>query len=106
MEYEFWNRKWQRGQLGFHLNEVNPILKKYGQLLLDHSQKTVLAPLSGKSLDLLWLGEKYQKVIGLEFVQQARPSHGLPQCPRIQSSQTLSLLLQTSLQVRCTHVRM
>lgn len=61
----FWLEKWQSGQIGFHLDEVNPLLVEYWPEL-NHGSK-VLVPLCGKTKDLIWLAEQGYKVVGVEL---------------------------------------
>ena len=55
MHSDFWHDKWERMEIGFHLNEVNKILLKYWPTLNVVPGSTVLVPLCGKTLDLVWL---------------------------------------------------
>ena len=63
--HQFWLEKWQSGQIGFHLNEVNPLLTGYWPEL--EARAKVLVPLCGKSKDLIWLAKKGHKVVGVEL---------------------------------------
>ena len=29
MQHEFWHQKWQKNEIGFHLNQPHPLLVKY-----------------------------------------------------------------------------
>lgn len=64
MKPEFWIGRWERGETGWHQSEVEPGL-------ITHFPKgkplTVLVPLCGKSLDLLWLAQQGHTVIGAEL---------------------------------------
>lgn len=70
MEHSFWASRWQAGQIGFHLDRVNPNLPKYWDELMG-GVDSVLVPLCGKSLDLVWLAERGHVVRGVEFVREA-----------------------------------
>jgi thiopurine S-methyltransferase len=70
MEYN-WLDHWKRGDIAFHLSIVNPMLEKYWHQLNIASDCTVLVPLSGKSLDLLWLANRGHQVIGVELSEIA-----------------------------------
>ena len=61
----FWLEKWQSGQIGFHLDKVNPLLVEYWPKLNEGSK--VLVPLCGKAKDLIWLAEQGVKVVGIEL---------------------------------------
>ena len=66
---KFWIEKWQTGQIGFHLEEVNPLLIEFWPKLAQG--KTVLVPLCGKSKDLIWLAQQNLKVVGVELSEVA-----------------------------------
>ena len=71
MEPKFWQERWARNQIGFHLPEVNPYLQRHWpQLALAEGAK-VLVPLCGKSLDLMWLASLGFRVLGVELSEQA-----------------------------------
>lgn len=67
MEPQFWHERWQRGELGWHREEVNPLLELYWPRLGIATRTTVLVPLCGKSRDLLWLADAGHEVIGVEL---------------------------------------
>jgi thiopurine S-methyltransferase len=63
---DFWKIAWDEGRTRFHQADVNPALSKY----FDPNETTsCLVPLCGKSLDLLHLAEKFDKVVGVEMVE-------------------------------------
>ncbi|MFP8965264.1 thiopurine S-methyltransferase [Pokkaliibacter sp. CJK22405] len=67
MEHAFWHDKWDKNQIGFHNEAVNPLLvQHFDQLGLAEGQ-TVLVPLCGKSVDLLWLLTRGLNVVGVEL---------------------------------------
>lgn len=68
---QFWAEMWLNGCTPFHKEEVNPDLISYWPELNLAAGATVLVPLCGKSLDLLWLSRQEYKVIGIEFCEQA-----------------------------------
>lgn len=71
MQPEFWHKKWESNQIGFHQPEVNPYLQRYWPDLAIPAQAGVLVPLCGKSLDLLWLAGRGHRVLGVELSQRA-----------------------------------
>lgn len=71
MHTEFWHHKWQDKQLGFHQSIVNPYLQKHWNKLGLAAHETVLVPLCGKSLDMLWLLSQGYRVIGIELIPMA-----------------------------------
>lgn len=71
METKFWIERWKQRQIGFHQAEVNPLLKANWDKLALPVGSTVLVPLCGKSLDLLWLAAQGYRVIGVELSEIA-----------------------------------
>lgn len=69
MQPAFWLDKWERGETGFHQNEVNPYLTRYWGRL--NATGKVLVPLCGKSLDLWWLRSQGHEVLGVELSELA-----------------------------------
>jgi thiopurine S-methyltransferase len=67
MDPAFWFENWEKGQTGFHLKDVNPVLLRHWKDLgLDHAP-CVLVPLCGKSVDLPYLRSLGHSVIGIEL---------------------------------------
>lgn len=64
---EFWHGKWAANQIGFHLEDVNPLLTEYWQYTKPIHEDKVLVPLCGKSEDLVWLATKHADVQGVEL---------------------------------------
>ncbi len=64
---EFWHGKWAANQIGFHLEDVNPLLIKYWQETNPSPEDNVFVPLCGKSEDLVWLATKHSDVQGVEL---------------------------------------
>lgn len=64
---EFWHNKWASNQIGFHLEDVNPLLIQFWSELKAEISDKVLLPLCGKTEDLVWLATKHNKVIGIEL---------------------------------------
>ncbi|WP_025857863.1 thiopurine S-methyltransferase [Pseudomonas sp. CHM02] len=71
MEPKFWQERWARNQIGFHLPEVNPYLQRHWPQLALAEDAQVLVPLCGKSLDLIWLASRGLRVLGVELSEQA-----------------------------------
>ena len=71
MEPKFWQERWARNQIGFHLSEVNPYLQRHWRQLAVAEGSKVLVPLCGKSLDLVWLASHGLRVMGVELSEQA-----------------------------------
>jgi thiopurine S-methyltransferase len=67
MEPAFWHARWQENRIGFHLPEANPLLIRYWPVMQVAPGSNVLAPLCGKSLDMLWLLDQGYRVTGVEI---------------------------------------
>lgn len=68
---QFWAELWQNDRISFHKQQVNSDLIRYWPELNLAPGATVLVPLCGKSLDMLWLAEQGHNVIGIELCEQA-----------------------------------
>lgn len=81
MDADFWLQRWQEGQIGFHRDDVMPLLDKHWPALRLSPGSRVLVPLCGKSLDMHWLAAQGHRVIGVELsplaVQQFFDEAGL-----------------------------
>ena len=71
MQPEFWHDRWDRNQIGFHLQAVNPYLQRLWSGLELEQGGRVLVPLCGKSLDLSWLASSGFEELGVELTQTA-----------------------------------
>ncbi|MDU9390899.1 thiopurine S-methyltransferase [Pseudomonas sp. zfem002] len=71
MQADFWLKRWECNQIGFHQNQVNPYLARYWPTLRIEPGSRVLVPLCGKSLDLAWLAGQGLRVLGVELSQRA-----------------------------------
>ena len=71
MEHSFWVNKWEKNELGFHLEQPNAFLtSNFSKLALPEGSRIFL-PLCGKTLDISWLLSKGYKVTGSELVPAA-----------------------------------
>lgn len=68
---EFWHNKWAANQIGFHLEDVNPLLTGFWSELAPQRSDKVLVPLCGKSEDLVWLANRHDHIQGVELSQIA-----------------------------------
>jgi len=67
MKKDFWLERWEREEIGFHQNEINPYLRQYWpESHLAHGGE-VFVPLCGKSRDMLWLRKLGHPVLGVEL---------------------------------------
>jgi thiopurine S-methyltransferase len=80
MKKEFWLERWERSEIGFHQNEINPYLARYWKEL-SVSGGEVFVPLCGKSRDMVWLRQRDCTVLGVELssiaVRDFFPENGL-----------------------------
>ena len=67
MEADFWLQRWQQGRTGFHQDGVEPLLARHWPALGVAPGSRVLAPLCGKSHDLIWLAGQGMQVTGVEI---------------------------------------
>ncbi len=71
MELSYWQSRWRKGNIGFHMDEGYPGLKKHWEKLSIGSSCKVLVPLCGKSMDLIWLAQRTELVTGVEVADEA-----------------------------------
>lgn len=64
---EFWHSKWASNQIGFHLDDVNPLLIEHWHRAEPKREEKIFVPLCGKSEDLVWLATKHNQVHGVEL---------------------------------------
>ncbi|MDX1835974.1 thiopurine S-methyltransferase [Legionella taurinensis] len=79
---QFWHALWESGNLPFHRPLVNDDLIQFWPSLQTADNPSILVPLCGKSLDLLWLVDQGATVTGIELselaVQQLAAENHLP----------------------------
>lgn len=71
MEPSFWEARWRKNHIGFHLTDVNPLLIAYLHRLNLQQGDTIFVPMCGKSLDMIYLYEQGFRVIGVELSEIA-----------------------------------
>lgn len=71
MDAEFWLQRWREGRTHFHQERVLPLLQKHWPTLALPQGSTVLVPLCGKSLDMMWLAAQGYKILGVELSELA-----------------------------------
>lgn len=106
MDEKFWNTCWETQEIGFHLPEINPVLLEFwSQLSIDSSAK-VLVPLCGKSLDLKWLQQQGNHVVGVELSQLAVDAFFSEQSiqPDIQAKDKFQLYTNKQLELWCGNI--
>ena len=67
MEPAHWIQRWQEGRTGFHQNAPNQWLERFYPGLELKAGDSIFLPLCGKTVDLIWLAEQGQKVLGVEL---------------------------------------
>ena len=69
---EFWKRRWEDKQTGFHEGAPNALLAAHAARLDARPSEAraeplrVLVPLAGKAVDMKWLAERGSQVVGVE----------------------------------------
>jgi thiopurine S-methyltransferase len=71
MEASFWHQKWERGEIGFHKSEANPLLTKHFEKLDLAQGSRIFLPLCGKTRDFAWLLACGYRVAGAELSELA-----------------------------------
>lgn len=71
MEHEFWHRKWETNEIGFHQEAFNPHLVKHFSVLQLAGGSCVFVPLCGKTRDIHWLLDQGFRVVGVELSELA-----------------------------------
>ena len=67
MKKDYWIERWERGETGFHQNEINPYLIRHWHDVRPTQGRKVFVPLCGKSQDMLWLHGQGYSVLGVEL---------------------------------------
>jgi thiopurine S-methyltransferase len=71
MEPKFWLERWEKGETGWHRDDVHPELVAHWQALDLPQRSRVLVPLCGGSHDMAWLAKQGHEVIGVELSPHA-----------------------------------
>ena len=67
MEADFWHKRWDAGQIGFHQGKPNAFLVDHLKTLNLPKGARIFLPLCGKTLDIAWLLAEGYHVIGAEL---------------------------------------
>ncbi len=72
MEASFWIKSWKLGGFytSFHRKDIHPYVLQY-MTPEEIENKNILVPLCGKTVDMLYLAQYANKVIGIELVEEA-----------------------------------
>ena len=71
MDASFWHQKWEQGDIGFHENEVNPLLIEHFEELNLTKGSRIFLPLCGKTRDAAWLLACGYRIAGAELSELA-----------------------------------
>ena len=71
MSNRLWKAKWERNDIAFHQDAVNPLLQRFLPKLALSIGDCIVVPLCGKSLDMDWIGQMGFRVIGIELSEVA-----------------------------------
>lgn len=71
MDTKYWHQRWETRNIGFHLNEANPLLVQYFKELNLLKDSRVFLPLCGKTRDISWLLAQGYQVVGAELNEVA-----------------------------------
>lgn len=71
MEASFWHGKWERGDIGFHTAQANPLLVQHFAALKLPPGSRIFLPLCGKTLDMHWLLERGLRISGIDLSELA-----------------------------------
>jgi thiopurine S-methyltransferase len=74
MELQYWYKKWENEDIGFHNDRTNPVLLNFIEKFISYQnniESSCLIPLCGKSKDLLFLKEFFKQITGVELVKKA-----------------------------------
>lgn len=67
MQANFWHKKWEKNEIGFHLPAPNPLLVKCLPTLQLKQGSRIFLPLCGKTLDIAWLLAQGYRIAGAEL---------------------------------------
>ncbi len=71
MDANFWHKKWESNNIGFHQKQVHPLLVAHFPALNLPYGGRVFVPLCGKTLDIGWLLDRGYRVAGVELSELA-----------------------------------
>ena len=71
MDPNFWHKRWEKNEIGFHQSAVNVLLSDHFSGLSLPQTSRVFVPLCGKTRDIAWLLSQGHRVIGVELSKLA-----------------------------------
>lgn len=67
MDPDFWHRRWEKNEIGFHEGRANAMLEKHWPSLAMERGAVVFVPLCGKAVDMARLAADGHRVRGVEL---------------------------------------
>ncbi|SDZ75420.1 thiopurine S-methyltransferase [Rubrimonas cliftonensis] len=71
MDADFWRKRWEACEIGFHEDEANELLVAHWGALGTEPGDRVFVPLCGKTRDIAWLLSRGHRVAGAELSEIA-----------------------------------
>lgn len=71
MDPNFWHKRWEKKEIGFHQSAVNVLLSDHFSGLSLPQTSRVFVPLCGKTRDIAWLLSQGHRVVGVELSKLA-----------------------------------
>jgi thiopurine S-methyltransferase len=71
MDPNFWHKRWENNEIGFHQGEANVLMVDNFHALSLAKNSRVFVPLCGKTRDIAWLLSKGYRVVGVELSELA-----------------------------------
>ena len=71
MDLNFWHKRWEKNEIGFHQSAVNVLLSDHFSGLSLPQTSRVFVPLCGKTRDIAWLLSQGHRVVGVELSKLA-----------------------------------
>ena len=92
MEPDFWLQRWREHRIGFHRDEVMPLLVQHWPALKVPRGTRVFVPLCGKTLDMAWFAQQGLRVLGADLsplaIRQFLAENGMQAQRRVESDGT------------------
>lgn len=103
MNPDFWLRRWQTKDIGWHEGRTNAALARHWPSLKLAAGARVFVPLCGKSADMTWLAAQGHRVVGVELsdiaVREFFAGHGLT--PKCESRDGFEISVAGSIEIWC-----
>lgn len=71
MDANFWHKRWENNEIGFHQGEANVLMVDNFHALSLAKNGRVFVPLCGKTRDIAWLLSEGYRVVGVELSKLA-----------------------------------